>query len=121
MTAWENNDPYYDLFEDWDLIVSSFLTQYGLRLQTAEFETVSWDEFKSLLSGLAPDTPLGRVVAVRAENDREVLKRFTKEQHKIRNEWRNKQAKTVSLDNINAALEGFKAAFIAMAGDAYGR
>ena len=25
----ESSDPYYDLFEDWDLIVSSFLSQYG--------------------------------------------------------------------------------------------
>ncbi len=55
----ESDDPYYDLFEDWDLIVSSFLTQYGLRIRTKEFETVSWDEFCSLLAGIAPETPLG--------------------------------------------------------------
>ena len=42
------------MFEDWDLIVSSFLSQYGLRIRTKEFETVSWDEFKALIAGLSP-------------------------------------------------------------------
>lgn len=116
MTARESSDPYYDLFEDWDLIVSSFLTQYGIRLSTKDFNTVSWDEFKSLISGFSPDTPLGRIVAIRAENDKDVLKHFTKEQHEIRNEWRNKQAKKVPQENLNAALDSFKAVFISIAG-----
>ncbi|MGN0987409.1 MAG: hypothetical protein ACI4OO_06180, partial [Otoolea sp.] len=42
-------------------MVSSFLSQYGLRIRTKEFETVSWDEFKSLIAGISPDTVLGRV------------------------------------------------------------
>ena len=59
MTGRESGDPYYDLFDDWDLIVASFLSQYGLRIRTKEFESVSWDEFRSLISGLSPDTVLG--------------------------------------------------------------
>ena len=50
------------MFEDWDLIVSSFLSQYGLRIRTKEFETVSWDEFKALIAGLSPETALGHPV-----------------------------------------------------------
>lgn len=75
-TAGGSSDPYYDLFGDWDLIVSSFLTQYGLRIRTKEFETVSWDEFRSLLAGIAPETPLGRVVAIRSETDKNVIRHF---------------------------------------------
>ena len=46
-----------------------------------------------LISGLLPDTPLGRVIQIRAENDKDRLKYFTPDMHKIRNEWRNRIAK----------------------------
>lgn len=87
----ESSDPYYDLFGDWDLIISSFLSQYGLRIRTKEFESVTWDEFKSLLAGLAPETALGRMVAIRSETDKDVIKHFTKEQKRIYNEWQNRK------------------------------
>ena len=46
-----------------------------------------WSEFCSLLSGLLPDTALGRVVSIRAEKDAKIIKGFSKEQRKIRNDW----------------------------------
>ncbi len=116
MRAWESTDPYYDLFEDWDLIISSFLTQYGLRIRTKEFETVSWDEFRSLLAGLSPETPLGRMVAIRSELDDNVIERFTADQKKIWNAWRNRKAENmtqteydqqmIELERMMAALCG---------------
>ena len=72
------------------------MTQYGLRIRTKEFETVSWDEFRSLLAGLSPETPLGRVVAIRAESDRETIKHFTPDQKRIYNAWRDRKAKNMS-------------------------
>ena len=107
-THWESTDPYYDLFEDWDLIISSFLSQYGLRIRTKEFETVSWDEFKSLLAGLSPDTALGRVVAIRSETDKEVIKHFTTDQRRIYDAWRDRKADNMTEKNYDremAALE----------------
>lgn len=92
----EKNDPYYDLFEDWDLIVSSFLSQYGLRIRTKEFETVSWDEFCSLLAGISPETALGRIVAIRSETDKDVIKHFTRDQKRIYDEWRNRKAEAMT-------------------------
>ena len=77
---------------------------------------MKWDEFRDLLAGIGPETPLGRIVAIRAEDDEDMLKHFTKEQHRIRNEWRNKQAAQVSEEQLAAALEQFKNAFISMAG-----
>lgn len=96
MTAGESSDPYYDLFGDWDLIVASFLSQYGLRIRTKEFESVSWDEFRSLLGGISPDTPLGRIVAIRSETDRDIIKHFTRDQKRIYDEWRSWQAEEVA-------------------------
>lgn len=103
-TAGGSDDPYYDLFGDWDLIVSSFLTQYGLRIRTKEFETVSWDEFKALLAGLAPETPLGRIVAIRSEDDKNVIKHFTKDQKRIRDEWRTEQAAAVTPETFERQM-----------------
>ena len=79
---------------------------------------MKWDEFRDLLVGLEPDTALGRIVSIRSEEDKEVLKRFTKEQKRIRNEWRARRAKQMKPEDMNDILEGFKKAFISMAGGA---
>ena len=83
---------WYDFYEDWDLIEASIAQQYGIRLRH-EIDKISWREVKMLVSGLLGDTPLGRVIQIRAENNKEVLKTFTPEMKKIRSDWRNKQAK----------------------------
>lgn len=86
---------WYDLFIDWDLIEASFAQQYGIRLTATE---LSWAEFTRLLSGLLPDTPLGKIVAIRAETDSKVLKSFTKEQKRIRSEWMLHKNETIKSD-----------------------
>lgn len=108
-------DTYYDLFEDYGLIVSSFQSQYGLRL-SRELSDLSWDEFCDLLSGLGPETPLGRIVSIRAEENQDILKHFTKEQHRIRDEWRQKRAKEVTQKQLDSFLESMKQMIIKMAG-----
>ena len=100
----EKNNPYYDLFEDWELIVSSFLSQYGLRLSTREFSTVSWDEFCSLLSGISPETVLGRVVSIRLETYPERRKHFTSEQKRIWEEWQCRRGKKMTTKEFNQAM-----------------
>lgn len=76
---------------------------------------MKWDEFVALVSGLGPDTPLGRIVQIRAENDKNILKNFSKEQHRIRNEWRSRNIKKVSNVDMNSTLEQLKNAFIQLA------
>ena len=65
--------------------------QYGL-LPSAQ-EELPYTEWLLLVSGLMEDTPLGQVVLIRKENNRERLKHFTQHEHHIRNEWRNFRAK----------------------------
>ena len=96
----EHKEYWYDLYEDWGLIEASFAAQYGIRLR--EEEDMSWSEFCTLLAGIMPETPLGRVVSIRSENDKEVLKNFTKEQHRIRNEWRSRMTKAITLNKDEA-------------------
>ena len=83
---------WYDIYDDWDLIEASVAQQYGIRLRS-EINTISWSEVRMLISGLLADTPLGRVIQIRSENNKDQLKSFTPEMHKIRNDWRNRLAK----------------------------
>lgn len=93
-------EDWYDMYEDWGLIEASFTSQYGIRLRSEN--DMSWSEFSTLLAGIMPETPLGQVVSVRSENDKDALKHFTKEQHRIRNEWRNRKTKALVMDKSEA-------------------
>ena len=97
---------WYNFYDDWELIESSIAQQYGIRIRN-EINTISWSEVKMLISGLLGDTPLGRVIQIRSENDKEQLKNFTPDMHKIRNEWRNRQAKD-KLKNEDALNRTFE-------------
>ena len=110
-----NSEPYYDLIEDFDLIVSSFLSQYGFRIYSNDFKKMRWEEFKALLSGLSPDTPLGRMVAIRAEDDPEIVKNFTPEQRRIRSSWRKRQADHRTKEEVEQVLTEMLKAFKSMA------
>ena len=113
-TPRESSDPYYDLSDDWPLIYASFQSQYGIRL-SVDLAGMSWREFSYLINGLSGDTPLGRIAAIRAEDDPERLKEFTPDEKKIRNEYRRKKAKTKSSADVDKALDGIKQALVGMA------
>lgn len=104
------------MFEDWDLIVSSFLSQYGLRIRTKEFESVSWDEFKALIAGLSSETALGRVVAIRSEKDKNIIKHFTKDQRRIYDDWRKREVKEMDENTFETEMAGLEKMFAAMCG-----
>ena len=97
--------------------MSSFRSEYGVKINSDEFKNMSWDEFTDLLSGLPAESPLGRMVQIRLENDENVIKNFTSSQRRIRSEWRSRQAKAVSEEESEAFLEQMKQMFISMAGN----
>ncbi len=75
---------------------------------------MSWREFSYLISGLSSDTPLGKIISIRAEKDPKKLKEFTPEQRKIRNDYLTKQAKHKTQKQTDDALESIKNAFVGM-------
>jgi len=75
-------------------------------------------EFSALVSGLTDKTPLGAIVAIRAENDPERLKDFTPEQRRIRNEYRRKAAKAMPQAKVDDFIESMKMALTNMSGGA---
>lgn len=65
------------------------------------------------MSGLMPDTPLGSVVTIRAEQDPKVIKGFNGDQRRIYNDWRKRRAEkqlddpiklTQDMKNLEAAM-----------------
>ena len=46
-----------------------------------------------LLSSLRSDTPLGDIVMIRAEKDKEVIKKFNSSQKNIYYSWKNREKK----------------------------
>ena len=111
-----NNEAWYDFEEDWELIASSLKTQYGYSIRK-EIETMSWAELSSDISGLMGDTPLGNIVQIRSEDDRERLKNFTQDQKNIRWKYRMKMAKNVDQEEFKRTIADLQKAFKEMAGD----
>lgn len=124
MRKWRNDfkasnnsdrEAWYDLEEDWETIASSLKTQYGYSIRK-EIDNLSWAEFCSDVSGLMSETPLGNLVQIRSEDNKDVLKNFTKEQKEIRSKYREKMAKKISKEEFRQVIEEFQKAFKEMAG-----
>lgn len=76
---------------------------------------MTWEEFSSLLCGLGAESPLVRIVRIRSEKDRDVLKHFTAEQHRIRNDWikkkRSRNTATATIQERDEFLKQLLSAF----------
>lgn len=88
--AKNSTQQWYDLAEDWELIESSLAKQYGIRIR--QHTDMSWKEFRTLISGLMSDTPLGNIISIRAETDPKVIRGFTPTQRRIHSDWKRIQA-----------------------------
>lgn len=101
---------FYNLIDDWELIEASFAQQYGIRLRRED--DMTWDEFTTLLAGLNGDTPLGHIVSIRSEKDKERIKNFSPAEKKIRNDWARKHRPIITnTKERDTALSGFLAMF----------
>lgn len=98
------------------MIEASIASQYGIRLRSDP--DMTWDEFETLVSRLLPESPLGYIVQIRSENDREKLKNFTPEQKRIRAAWRTRHMKNVQMKPEDAAkaVQQFEKMMAAMFG-----
>lgn len=74
---------------------------------------MSWREFSDLLACLSADTALGRIVAIRSEDDAEILKNFTKGQKEIREEWRREHRKEQTEAEYDASMQALLAMALA--------
>lgn len=96
--------------------MASFQSMYGIRL-SRDLGGMKWREFSAFIAGLNRDTPLGKVVAIRAEEDPARLREFTPEMRRIRSAWRSRKAKEMPQQRVTDFLESMKKAFLALAGE----
>ncbi|PWV97436.1 bacteriophage Gp15 protein [Paenibacillus cellulosilyticus] len=111
-----SGERWYDLHDDWPLIEASIAKQYGIRVR--QHKDMPWDEFCTLVSGLMSDTPLGGIVAIRAEKDPKAIKAFSPDQRRIHREWRTKQAqqKLSDPERLDKDMEALSTLFRKMFG-----
>ena len=97
------------------MIVSSFAQQYGIRLYH-EYETISCEEFRQLLTGLNSDTPLGYTVQIRSEKNPKKIREMTKHEKDIRKNWQEFRAKQNKNTKIYLRTEDISKVFSKMFG-----
>ena len=95
--------------------MASFQSQYGIRL-SRDLSGMKWTEFRAYIIGLDSNSPLGKIVTIRAENDAEVVKHFNPSQREIRNKWQSRKAKTMPRKDLDQFLESMQAVFKGMSG-----
>ena len=66
------------------------------------------------------DTPLGHIIAIRSEKNKDIIKNFTASQRRIQSEWRSWQAgqaaQNMSREDYNRAMADFERAFASLSG-----
>lgn len=75
------------------LIEQSIAKQYGVL--PSEQEYLHYSDWAKMVSGLMEDTPLGRVVSIRCEQDRDIIKNMSPAQLALRREWEEFRAKKI--------------------------
>ena len=73
---------------------------------------MKWDEFCSLVAGLSAESPLGRIVQIRSETDRKIIRKFNSHQRKIYSDWQKQKAKSVSIAERDRFVEAMRQMFI---------
>lgn len=114
---------WYDLEYDRILIEQSIAKQYGIL--PSQQGDLSYSDWAKLVSGLMDDTPLGRVVSVRCEQDKDIIKHFTADQKRIQAEWNRiraqklqKQYESGDGDDYKKSMQALQSMFAALAGGA---
>lgn len=93
--------------------MSSFAQQYKIRLYY-EYESISCEEFRQLLSGLNGDTPLGYVVQIRAEKNPKKIREMSNQDKKIRSDWAKFKSKQKEKNIIELKKEDISKVFSKM-------
>ena len=83
---------WFDIVEDWDLIIVSLAQRNILIDEMSEEEgnDIYIKTFLRLVSGLDSETFLGHIVSIRSEEDYKIRKKFTEEEKLIWLEWQKR-------------------------------
>lgn len=54
-------------------------------------EKMDWTEFSILLNGLTDETPLGKIIQIRSEDNQEIIDHYSKAEKEIYDKWQHRQ------------------------------
>ena len=69
-----------------------------------------------MIAGLSPETALGRVVTIRSETDKDIIKHYTKDQRRIYDDWRKREVKEMDEETFGKEMADLEKMFAAMCG-----
>ena len=78
-------ESWYDLDYDRELIIQSIAKQYNIL--PSEQENLHYSDWYRLVAGLMHDTPLGQIVRITSEDNKDIIKNFDRYEKQIRSEW----------------------------------
>lgn len=78
-------ESFYDLEFDRELIVQSIAKQY--HILPSEQDNLHYSDWYRLVAGLMHDTPLGQIVRIRSEDNKDIIRNFGAYEKRIRTEW----------------------------------
>lgn len=90
-TKTNNYDTGYDILEDKDVIKRSFLYQYNIYLPKVKNHEMTFIEYVDRIAALDKDSPLARLVAIRLEDNQDIIKNFSDRDKKINNDWKKRK------------------------------
>lgn len=112
-----SKETWYDIDYDAVLIEQSIAKQY--HVLPSEQGDLHYSDWAKMVSGLMDDTPLGRVVSIRSEKNKDILKNFNAEQKAIRSDWQRflqKQKKKKDEENIEQRMKALESMLAALFG-----
>lgn len=81
----KTNESWFDLEHDKELIIQSIAKQY--HILPSEQENLHYSDWYELVSGLMHDTPLGQIVRIRSEDNKDIIQNFSNVEKQIRSDW----------------------------------
>ncbi len=104
-----NNELYYDLEEDWDIIDCDFRRVHRVSLRDAIIdENSTWPLFTSQLQSLGSESLLYYYVSIRSERDPVKIRKFNSAERKIYLDWKKKHSELKIQDEKSQKLYEFE-------------
>lgn len=111
-THFTNSELWYDPELDKELISQSIAKQY--HILPSEQENLHYSDWYRLVGGLMEDTPLGRIVLIRKETNKDIIKEYGSYEKKVRADWNSFRASKVTQQQREDTAAYFEKLFTSM-------
>lgn len=105
-TRASNYDTGYDILEDRKVIERSFLYQYNIYLPKVPNNQMTFVEYVDRIAALDEHSPLARLIQIRLEDNKDIIKNFSERDKQINSDWKKrKYEELVTSDDLETYKE----------------